>query len=579
MIPQVLKPNASTTEFQSWQEQHTTEHRRLNGVTAGFPLTQQTIGQISYPQTQAEKTAGVMPTNFVYQPGDWRRYGADPTGAADSSTAIHNAGLANSVAFAYPGTYKVASNITHTAPVVMYAGAVVTPSASVTVTFAGTIQAGPYQIFNIAASGSFIQLPQELSTVPAEWWGAQAYPSSAVNCDVAINAAITSLASTVAGAYGGTVTLERGDFFITNTIVMSDNIAIEGKGRYYTLIKNGAATNGWAVGATYPEMFRIYSASGSPMNCPIRNMRIDGNADTSLTSIVYGPSWQEQSGFDGVFVSNFYTYGFFSDDAGSGARGGAAQLTFKQTQFSAASTSAGSCIRIVYDATVGWLCINLIEVQCNGSSAFQSGLSGVNVGGTGSTNGRVIVNAVDYHAEQLTQAVILDRQACLIGNSVKVDGSSTVTDVLYMQSTWTGFVRLLQCRKGGATNYIADQSRSITGWSAVETYDGSLIWPPSPTNALAAADVTGGATPVFGYNQGFASVTHTATGEQTLTLTTTMDGSSTYDVIATSLDPVNAPIIGVSKSSGTVFIVYTYSPTGVAANAGEFSVKVYRRAT
>lgn len=44
-----------------------------------------------YARTPPEITAGVTPTNFVYAPGDIRRYGADPTGTADSTTAIQKA--------------------------------------------------------------------------------------------------------------------------------------------------------------------------------------------------------------------------------------------------------------------------------------------------------------------------------------------------------------------------------------------------------------------------------------------------------------------------------------------------------
>lgn len=44
-----------------------------------------------YPVTGAEAGAGVTPTNFSYPPGNVLRYGADPSGASDSSTAFQNA--------------------------------------------------------------------------------------------------------------------------------------------------------------------------------------------------------------------------------------------------------------------------------------------------------------------------------------------------------------------------------------------------------------------------------------------------------------------------------------------------------
>ncbi len=44
-----------------------------------------------YARTAAEISAGVIPTNYVYEPGDLRRYGCDVTGATDNSTQIQDA--------------------------------------------------------------------------------------------------------------------------------------------------------------------------------------------------------------------------------------------------------------------------------------------------------------------------------------------------------------------------------------------------------------------------------------------------------------------------------------------------------
>lgn len=65
-----------------------------------------------WAQTSAEAAAGVVPTNTSFRPGDWRRYGADPTGSADSTTAIINSCKANGLSFDESGgTYKIASSI------------------------------------------------------------------------------------------------------------------------------------------------------------------------------------------------------------------------------------------------------------------------------------------------------------------------------------------------------------------------------------------------------------------------------------------------------------------------------------
>jgi hypothetical protein len=45
----------------------------------------------SCAQTALERAAGITPTNYAYLPGDVRRYGADPTGATDSTPAFRAA--------------------------------------------------------------------------------------------------------------------------------------------------------------------------------------------------------------------------------------------------------------------------------------------------------------------------------------------------------------------------------------------------------------------------------------------------------------------------------------------------------
>jgi hypothetical protein len=68
-------------------------------------------GRALYPQTAAEIAAGVTPTDYGYAPGDVRRYGADPTGAANSDAAIDNAllvgGVANGPTVRGEGTFLV----------------------------------------------------------------------------------------------------------------------------------------------------------------------------------------------------------------------------------------------------------------------------------------------------------------------------------------------------------------------------------------------------------------------------------------------------------------------------------------
>lgn len=87
----------------------------VNGVQTS--LTQNIIGALLWPQTAAELAAGVTPTSYAYAPLDVRRYGGDPTGAADSTTAFTSLfevmlQLGGAGVTIWPGTYKITSTIT-----------------------------------------------------------------------------------------------------------------------------------------------------------------------------------------------------------------------------------------------------------------------------------------------------------------------------------------------------------------------------------------------------------------------------------------------------------------------------------
>lgn len=57
-------------------------------------MTQATIAGLLNPQTDAEREVGVVPTNFQYQPGDIRRYGAVGDGVTNDQPAFAKALLA-----------------------------------------------------------------------------------------------------------------------------------------------------------------------------------------------------------------------------------------------------------------------------------------------------------------------------------------------------------------------------------------------------------------------------------------------------------------------------------------------------
>jgi hypothetical protein len=99
---------------------------QLVGTLSAGPLSAQQIGQLFYAQSTAEQNANVTPSNYVYPPGNILRYGADPTGANDSTSAFVQAGSIGQLIYAPSGTYKVTSNITITGGGIIGDGAYLT---------------------------------------------------------------------------------------------------------------------------------------------------------------------------------------------------------------------------------------------------------------------------------------------------------------------------------------------------------------------------------------------------------------------------------------------------------------------
>jgi hypothetical protein len=73
-------------------------------------LSRSVIGGHLYPRTAGEIAAGVTPTYYYYQPGDFRRYGGDPTGVA-SSTAAMQAAIDSTGYVVYAGLIRLTTPI------------------------------------------------------------------------------------------------------------------------------------------------------------------------------------------------------------------------------------------------------------------------------------------------------------------------------------------------------------------------------------------------------------------------------------------------------------------------------------
>jgi hypothetical protein len=158
-------------------------------------------------------------------------YGADPTGALDCTAALSAASAIGPFNIG-KGIYKVASSITLNAYVTLAPGAILKPQNGVTITFAGGISAGAYQIFQPVGTGA-IAFTMQPSFGFSEWWGCVSGNSTYASANLtAINAALVALQVTQ---------LLCADYWVSGTIVhATTGHALRGTGANYNSAANQA---------------------------------------------------------------------------------------------------------------------------------------------------------------------------------------------------------------------------------------------------------------------------------------------------------------------------------------------------
>src|SRR5574337_555825 len=439
--------------------------------------------------------------------------GATGNGSTDDTTALLNldavcSALGVTLKLAQ-GTYYIGSNLTFNSRLDFSSLPILKPGPSVTITLTNPFTALPKQLFNLSNSNSSITLPQQMTDFCAEWWGANI---TRTDNDVPINAAMAAVGNVAGVVASGNVTLERGNYKISNTVNLVNNVWLLGKGAIYTVIR---ANTGWT--AVTPMMLAKNGIS-SMFNCGIKKMRISGEDIANVC--IYAPAWQQKSGTENVLIERFLGTGLQLDTG----YGGATQLTLRQTEiFASAYSNTAYCIGASYtNYTVGYFTLNLFEVQTgcdfaqgtftsaplsgattatltapwpystgsttwqiqlangayvgctltNGSTAvsFNAALS-ANAGGTAfqgvppgtqgiTANGNIILALHDYHTEGAFSQVSLQNNASVVGDIVTSDGNNSCQQMFNCALNWTGNIYVTGLRKCGASNVVVDSNRS-----------------------------------------------------------------------------------------------------------------------
>lgn len=183
-----------------------------------------------------------------------KAYGAKGDGSTDDASKIADAITAAStnggIVYFPPGTYVVGSAITFPSNVTaeFSNGAKLSINSGITVTINGPIHAGLYHIFS--GAGTVAGNIKVLYVVP-QWWGAKGdgVTDDTISIQKSINA--------VFAIGNGVVFLSKGEYKITDTIILKGNVTIKGEGRKASIIAP-ATTDQTVFSLTYTTLTRAY---------------------------------------------------------------------------------------------------------------------------------------------------------------------------------------------------------------------------------------------------------------------------------------------------------------------------------
>jgi hypothetical protein len=145
-------------------------------------------------------------------------YSANKLGTANTWTPFTNADAAGGTLYVPRGIYRIDANLTLTSDIHFEEGAVLRPNAGVTVTLNGSLDAGMFQIFDIATFAGSKGVPKKADPVVPQWWGAKGdwlnddYPAIAAALDTVRVSAVSSTGT------GATVYFPKGIYRITHPL-------------------------------------------------------------------------------------------------------------------------------------------------------------------------------------------------------------------------------------------------------------------------------------------------------------------------------------------------------------------------
>jgi len=537
----------------------------------GNTLSQSIIGQYLNPQSAAEITVGVTPTNYAYAPGNPWRYGADGTGGANDTAALLTA--ANVVAAMGTGVNGWRNG---------------TPNGFLLQTAAETAA-------NI--------LPVNFNYPPLDarryGYAADNNPASADANVTALKNAITVAAAAVSGATGATVDLPTGIAYVSSPIVLPNRVRLKGINCSGSLIK---ATSGFSAttpiwsgstdyvvadvvlfgGNTYSciqphtnhvppnstywslwpvTMFWAHNGVTAMFDSILQDLFIDCSSVGGLGAVLTD-AWQENCGLRNVGILNFRTVGVRFRNVSAGGQSTCEIQGCQLFPANVAGTVAG--IQLDQISSVGAFMLHVRDSVIAGSAGNPCA-KGINIVNDS-------LNLDNVHFEGCTDAVYL---AGVGASTIKhASGLAGMTSLVHVDSGFTGRLNMIDCQRNGATNFVKNDAEGKTYTSpdlALYVYPGIESRNTSKAWGVFDGTTTGTNPPAAGFN--VTSVQRTGAGRYTVTMTNALLSSNYAPMTNSNLG--SASKVEWTSVIGPTSFTININVAGVATDASEIKFVVF----
>lgn len=370
--------------------------------------------------------------------------------------------------------------------------------------------------------------------------------------------AITEANASRDGGQGQTVQLPRGEMVTTAPFNLASRVMLRGVSKRGSRIKADPAFSG-------SYMMTVNDGTSSMFDNPLERLTLDCNDVASLGG-VDSEAWQEGGGLRDVLIQKFRGIGVYFH----AMDGGAALCQIDQSEIFGSTSDCVAGIRIDDSISTQSFQLRVTSTTLSGGGAAATSMpKAIDL-----IKGSLFVK--NCHVENCTTGIYVDGAGV-----VEIDGftgASTaggVTNLVEIASTFTGTLKMRNCKRNGATNLVLDNRTD--GFGTITGYDTDVFIRPEPEVGsgaiVASASIDGTGTPVVTKGFGIASITDNGTGDYTLTLTRSAQTASDFTVFGSqnSSGWVRCDLNGVNSVR-----IRTYNASGALTDQNEIKVLVVR---